>query len=559
MPDVSKWMETLKPATPLPDAAAEVLDHRFESVEHWLKRVTDGGYEDPVRAVHQLRVSTRRAASALVIFGDVIPDKGLKKSSKMLKSLRRAAGAARDCDVHSALFAAIEDDALSEDERIARDATLVMLEAERELAGENLDEVCKQISPAKVRERREKIVKKARKAALPEEASLMHAAQDTLPALIKEVRDCAESHGGEMAKLHQLRIACKQLRYATEVFTPCLGEDFAKDLYPRLKDTQDHLGEINDAHMARLRLERILLDVTDGDAATEGEDADDTMAVERGLRSLIGRYADQEERSRVEFLRWWESVHGEDFLAPFERLLPAPAQRLSQGGQPRPDAVIENGEHLSHEDPAEELEMESRAPARFGSRRLAAIDVGTNSIRVIVAEAFADGQYRVLDDEKEIARLGSGLTASNCLDDAAIERAVMAIDRQKRIAEGYGASYIRAVGTAAVRDAANGQELVDKVFERTGVRIEVIAPEEEAQLTFKSVSAAFDLTSFPCVIADIGGGSAEVVLCSGGLIEQVFPVPLGAVRLTEKFGGPEACAGVRYEEMTRHIREQVNE
>ncbi len=83
------------------------------------------------------------------------------------------------------------------------------------------------------------------------------------------------------------RIACKQLRYATEVFTPCFGEDFAKDLYPRLKETQDNLGAINDAHMARLRLESILHDV----AAHEGEDDEDTMAVERGLRSLIGRYA----------------------------------------------------------------------------------------------------------------------------------------------------------------------------------------------------------------------------------------------------------------------------
>jgi exopolyphosphatase/guanosine-5'-triphosphate,3'-diphosphate pyrophosphatase len=115
------------------------------------------------------------------------------------------------------------------------------------------------------------------------------------------------------------------------------------------------------------------------------------------------------------------------------------------------------------------------------------------------------------------------------------------------------------VGTAAVRDAENGQELVEKVLASTGVQIEVISPEEEAQLTFRSVSAAFDLTSFPCVIADIGGGSAEVVLCSGGLIEQVFPVPLGAVRLTEKFGGPEECAGARFDEMARYIRDQVDE
>ncbi len=575
MPDANKWMETLKPATPLREAAGEVLAHRFETVETWLKRATDDGYDDPVKAIHQLRVSTRRAGSALTIFGDAISDKALRKARKTLKKLRRAAGAARDCDVHHALFREIDDTALNDEELAARDAVLAVLEAERDIATENLREVSRDIDASTVRARRDRVIKSLKKAAIPEDVTLADAAGDALPCMIGEVRDCAESHNGESAKLHQLRIACKQLRYATEVFAPCFSDDFATDLYPRLKETQDHLGVINDAHLARLRLERILLDLTELDERGETDDQDDSLMVERGLRSLIGRYAEQEERSRVEFLAWWESVHGGDFLAPFERLLPPPKPRLkkhSPGDAPAPssapaaaetaastsDAHTSNGFHRTSEDVIEP-EVDSPRPGRFGARRLAAIDVGTNSIRVIVAEAFADGQYRVLDDEKEIARLGAGMTETNRIDDASMERAILAIDRQKRIAEGYGASYIRAVGTAAVRDAENGQELVDRVLERTGVRIEVISPEEEAQLTFKSVSAAFDLTSFPSVIADIGGGSAEVVLCSGGLIEQVFPVPLGAVRLTEMFGGPEASAGARFDEMNRFIREQLDE
>jgi exopolyphosphatase/guanosine-5'-triphosphate,3'-diphosphate pyrophosphatase len=575
MPDANKWMETLKPTTPLREAAGEVLTHRFDAVETWLKRATDSGYDDPVKAIHQLRVSTRRAGSALAIFADAISDKALRKARKTLKQLRRAAGAARDCDVHHALFSAIDNATLNDEELAARDAVLAVLEAERDIASENLRDVANDVDATTVRSRRERVTKSLRKAAIPEEVTLADAASDALPCLIGEVRDCAESHNGEPAKLHQLRIACKQLRYATEVFAPCFGDDFASDLYPRLKDTQDHLGVINDAHLARLRLERILLDLTELDEQGETDDRDDSLTVERGLRSLIGRYAEQEERSRVEFLSWWESVHGGDFLAPFERLVPPPTPRLkAREGSALPaqtDSVettssvsdaepahTSNGVHRVIEEPMEP-EMETAPPSRFGARRLAAIDVGTNSIRVIVAEAFADGQYRVLDDEKEIARIGTGMTETNRIDDASMERAVLAIDRQKRIAEGYGASYIRAVGTAAVRDAENGQALVDLVLERTGVRIEVISPEEEAQLTFKSVSAAFDLTSFPSVIADIGGGSAEVVLCSGGLIEQVFPVPLGAVRLTEMFGGPEASAGARFDEMNRFIREQLDD
>lgn len=575
MPDANKWMETLKPTTPLREAAGEVLTHRFESVESWLKRATDEGYDDPVKAIHQLRVSTRRAGSALAIFSDAVADKPLRKAKKTLKALRRAAGAARDCDVHHALFSAIDDATLNDEELAARDAVLAVLDAEREIASENLREVARVIDASEVRARRERVTRSLRKASIPEDVTLADAASDALPCLIGEVRDCAESHQGEPAKLHQLRIACKQLRYATEVFAPCFGDDFATDLYPRLKDTQDHLGVINDAHLARLRLERILLDLTELEERGETDDHADSLMIERGLRSLIGRYAEQEERSRVEFLAWWESVHGGDFLAPFERLVPPPTPRLRSCTDSNSAAVdvptqtlasapesepahAHNGVHR-WSDEQMEPEMEATPSSRFGARRLAAIDVGTNSIRVIVAEAFADGQYRVLDDEKEIARIGTGMTETNRIDDASMERAVLAIDRQKRIAEGYGASYIRAVGTAAVRDAENGQDLVDLVLERTGVRIEVISPEEEAQLTFKSVSAAFDLTSFPSVIADIGGGSAEVVLCSGGLIEQVFPVPLGAVKLTEMFGGPEASAGARFDEMHRFIREQLDD
>ncbi|MGP1308890.1 MAG: Ppx/GppA phosphatase family protein [Phycisphaerales bacterium] len=561
MPESSKWMESLNPATPLPEAASEVLTHRFDAVETWLKRATDDGYDDPVKAIHQLRVSTRRAGSALATFGDALPDKKVAKAGKSLKKLRRAAGAARDADVHGALFAALSDRSLSEDEKAARDAVLDTLRAESDEARKNLRGITDDVCVEKVRKRRDGLLKAIRKGSLPQDVTLLDAARDALPSLIGEVRDCAHSHNGESAKLHQLRIACKQLRYATEIFSPCLGEHFAEDLYPRLKETQDHLGEINDAHLARLRLERILLDLTGGEAEVD----DRSRRVERGVRSLIGRYAEQEEAKRVEFLRWWDSVHGEDFLAPFERLLPERKKRLSAslngsaGESPAPAREPKPDYRSNGATRSDEPDLEAPAPARFGSRRLAAIDVGTNSIRVIVAEAFADGQYRVLDDEKEIARLGSGMTETNRIDDASMERAVLAIDRQKRIAEGYGASYIRAVGTAAVRDAANGQELVDRVRERTGITIEVISPEEEAQLTFKSVSAAFDLTSFPSVIADIGGGSAEVVLCSGGLIEQVFPVPLGAVRLTEKFGGPEASAGERFDQMTRHIRDCLNE
>src|SRR3954470_15571895 len=90
--------------------------------------------------------------------------------------------------------------------------------------------------------------------------------------------------------------------------------------------------------------------------------------------------------------------------------------------------------------------------------RLAALDVGTNSIRLVVAEIARDGSYRILDDEKDSTRLGQGLQQSGTLSRRAMAKAIEAITRMKVIAEGYGVSRLRVVGTAAVRDAGNRRE-----------------------------------------------------------------------------------------------------
>ena len=89
--------------------------------------------------------------------------------------------------------------------------------------------------------------------------------------------------------------------------------------------------------------------------------------------------------------------------------------------------------------------------------RLAAIDVGTNSIRLIIAELDDDGSYRVLDDEKEITRLGAGLAETGRMSDEAIVRSVEAVKRMREIADGFGCGAVCAVGTAVARDAENAQ------------------------------------------------------------------------------------------------------
>jgi len=167
--------------------------------------------------------------------------------------------------------------------------------------------------------------------------------------------------------------------------------------------------------------------------------------------------------------------------------------------------------------------------------RLGAIDIGTNSIRLIVAEVQPDGTYRVLDEEREMTRLGAGLARTGRLSEVAVAASLGAIGTMKAIADGFGVTELRAAATSAVREAENGAAFRREAWKRHRVRVEVISPEEEARLAFASAIRRFNLEGRAVAVADIGGGSLEVVLSAGSVVDQVHSLPLGAVRLTERY------------------------
>lgn len=193
------------------------------------------------------------------------------------------------------------------------------------------------------------------------------------------------------------------------------------------------------------------------------------------------------------------------------------------------------------------------------SKRLAAIDVGTNSIRLIIVDAFADGTYKVVDDEKAITRLGRGFSVDGVLHDGPMESSVQAIARMKAIAEGYGVERLRCVGTCAVREASNAEQFIAMVHERAGVRIEAITAHEEARLAHASVAEAFDLSQTTAAVVDVGGGSTEIVLSSRGAVEEVFTLPLGAVRLTERYGECASEDSHDFTKMRRKVRSMLKQ
>lgn len=177
----------------------------------------------------------------------------------------------------------------------------------------------------------------------------------------------------------------------------------------------------------------------------------------------------------------------------------------------------------------------SRRAVAAGHRRVAAIDIGSNSIRQIIADVSSDGAIQVVDEMKAAPRLAAGLGTSGALADTSIRAAVEAVDRMATLARQLGAQRIDAVATSAVREASNAAEFIAAITKASGLKVRVLDGEEEARLSFRSAVAHFDMGTGRTVVMDIGGGSLELALSAEGVIEHLASLPLGAIRLTEDF------------------------
>jgi exopolyphosphatase/guanosine-5'-triphosphate,3'-diphosphate pyrophosphatase len=199
----------------------------------------------------------------------------------------------------------------------------------------------------------------------------------------------------------------------------------------------------------------------------------------------------------------------------------------------------------------------SSALRESDARRIAAIDIGSNSIRQIVADVSAGGGIQVVDEMKAAPRLAAGLVDTGILDEAAMDRAIEDIVRMATLARQLGAQRIEAVATSAVRDAANGTAFVHRVHSQTGLHVRVLDGDEEARLSFRSALAHFELGSGRAVVADIGGGSLELVLSVDGVIDRINSLPLGAVRLSERFLPDGSTKPKALRALRREVRAQL--
>ena len=185
------------------------------------------------------------------------------------------------------------------------------------------------------------------------------------------------------------------------------------------------------------------------------------------------------------------------------------------------------------------------APTRY-----AVIDAGTNSIKFHIGEHAADGTWRTVVDRAELTRLGEGLAQQGVIGDAALERAVAAIAGMVGEAKRHGVRAIAAVGTAGLRIAKNGDQVVAAIKARAGVHIEVISGEEEGRLAYLAAKSGLGLKTGSLVVFDTGGGSSQFTFGHDSSVDERFSVEVGAVRYTERYGLDNAVSpGVLREAM----------
>jgi exopolyphosphatase/guanosine-5'-triphosphate,3'-diphosphate pyrophosphatase len=169
-------------------------------------------------------------------------------------------------------------------------------------------------------------------------------------------------------------------------------------------------------------------------------------------------------------------------------------------------------------------------PARY-----AVIDAGTNSIKFHIGERDRKGRWRTVADRAELTRLGEGLAQQGVIIDAALERTVAAIAGMVEEAKRHGVRAIAAVGTAGLRIAKNGKEVVAAIEKRAGVHVEVISGEEEGRLAYLAAKSGLGLNQGALVVFDTGGGSSQFTFGHGARVDERFSVEVGAVRYTERF------------------------
>ncbi len=189
--------------------------------------------------------------------------------------------------------------------------------------------------------------------------------------------------------------------------------------------------------------------------------------------------------------------------------------------------------------------------------RIAAIDIGTNSVHIIVVQVRPDRSFEIIDREKEMVRLGSGGLGGRSLTEPAMLAALQALGKFTRLAESHDVDEIVAAATSAVREADNGREFLNAIRQRTGIQVRVISGTEEARLIHRAAVYGVDVSGGAAVVIDIGGGSVELTQGTGARTHVAQSLKLGVIRLTEQFIRSDPLNRRDERQMVSHITETI--
>ena len=189
--------------------------------------------------------------------------------------------------------------------------------------------------------------------------------------------------------------------------------------------------------------------------------------------------------------------------------------------------------------------------------RIAAIDIGTNSVHMIVVRVRPDLSFEVIDREKVMVRLGAGGLDGKALTSDAMAAALQALSKFKRLAESHGVDEILAAATSATREARNGGEFLARIERETGIRPRVIGGAEEARLIHLAAVYGVDVGSARAVVIDVGGGSVEITFGTATAIQLARSFKIGVIRLTERFVRTDPLAARDERRLARHVLSEI--
>jgi exopolyphosphatase/guanosine-5'-triphosphate,3'-diphosphate pyrophosphatase len=189
--------------------------------------------------------------------------------------------------------------------------------------------------------------------------------------------------------------------------------------------------------------------------------------------------------------------------------------------------------------------------------KLAIIDIGTNTFKLMIARVQEDGQFRVIDKEKIPVKLGEGGINNDVIAHSPFLRGLKAMKTHKARIDRFEVDKTLAFATSAIRSASNGKDFVKKVKAETGLDINVISGDREAELIYYGVRQALDLGSEKVLIMDIGGGSTEFIIADRDRIYWKHSFDLGAARLLEIINPSEPITKAEIKKLRAHLKEQM--